>query len=488
MKITGKGSFRGVAFLIEDEQGINGGRRLVKHEYPLREEGLTEDLGKRLRAYYVRCLVVGDDHIEQAERLIKALEKSGKGVLKHPYFGEVDVLLEDYKATHSTAHQRVTRFDITFVPAFEENAPEVATDTLFSALSGYTDALNALSNEFAELLETVSDVLAFVSDNPILDLVDAVINFVESIFEGVRSVVGMFGDAKDKLTSFKNRIDVLVLSPSMLAAELQNIIRLNMGINLNSTLTTTVSSSPRATLSSIASLRDGIIQYKQNKNEVHQADITRLNARLNNLNIAKVKTLKNEVAGSVDAGTKQMKVLNELVSQYSSITMQSSVITQITLKSLLTAKVECVLARYVLSVAIIEQARIIVNAVTTSVAQKKTSENMEISIVESKSDITHFATQFDDNLENIMLDAADAGQLSGYTALADYRSAVFEDLRARSERLPNTTTVTLKDTFPALVIEHQYTGNATTWKRLALRNGIKHPLFCLGGTEIEVLQ
>ncbi len=473
MKITGKGSFRGVAFLIEDEQGINGGRRLVKHEYPLREEGLTEDLGRRLRAYYVRCLVVGDDHIEQAERLIKALEKSGKGVLKHPYFGEVDVLLEDYKATHSTAHQRVTRFDITFVPAFEDNAPEVATDTLFSALSGYTDALNALSNEFAELLETVSDVLAFVSDNPILDLVDAVINFVESIFEGVRSVVGMFGDAKDKLTSFKNRINVLVLSPSMLAAELQNIIRLNMGINLNSTLTTTVSSNPRATLSSIASLRDGIIQYKQNKNEVHQTDITRLNAKLNNLNIAKVKALKNEVTGSVDAGTKQMKVLNELVSQYGSITTQSSVMAQITLKSLLTAKVECVLARYVLSVAIIEQARIIVNAVTT---------------VESKSDITHFATQFDDNLENIMLDTADAGQLSGYTALADYRSAVFEDLRVRSERLPNTATVTLIDTFPALVIEHQYTGNATTWKRLALRNGIKHPLFCLGGTEIEVLQ
>lgn len=66
-----------MAFLIEDEQGINGGRRLVKHEYPLREEGLTEDLGRRLRAYYVRCLVVGDDHIEQAERLIKALEKIG---------------------------------------------------------------------------------------------------------------------------------------------------------------------------------------------------------------------------------------------------------------------------------------------------------------------------------------------------------------------------------------------------------------------------
>ena len=30
-KITGKGSFRGVPFLIEEEQGLDGGRRIVSH-------------------------------------------------------------------------------------------------------------------------------------------------------------------------------------------------------------------------------------------------------------------------------------------------------------------------------------------------------------------------------------------------------------------------------------------------------------------------
>ena len=46
-KITGKGSFAGVPFLIEENQTLEGGRRLVKHEYPLRDDGLTEDLGKK---------------------------------------------------------------------------------------------------------------------------------------------------------------------------------------------------------------------------------------------------------------------------------------------------------------------------------------------------------------------------------------------------------------------------------------------------------
>lgn len=46
-KITGKGSFAGVPFLIEENQSIDGGRRLVKHEYPLRDEGLNEKLRQK---------------------------------------------------------------------------------------------------------------------------------------------------------------------------------------------------------------------------------------------------------------------------------------------------------------------------------------------------------------------------------------------------------------------------------------------------------
>ncbi|WP_227718394.1 hypothetical protein [Pasteurella multocida] len=86
------------------------------------------------------------------------------------------------------------------------------------------------------------------------------------------------------------------------------------------------------------------------------------------------------------------------------------------------------------------------------------------------------------------MDNADAEQWKSYQVLETYRLILLKDLRVRGERLANAADITLKDTFPAVLLEYQHTGNAVTWKRLALRNGIAHPLFCLGGSTIEVLQ
>ncbi|MDF9346395.1 DNA circularization N-terminal domain-containing protein [Escherichia coli] len=49
-KTTGKGTFRNVPFLVIEEQKQAGGRRLVKREYPLRDTGGVNDLGKKLRS------------------------------------------------------------------------------------------------------------------------------------------------------------------------------------------------------------------------------------------------------------------------------------------------------------------------------------------------------------------------------------------------------------------------------------------------------
>jgi prophage DNA circulation protein len=40
-----RASFRGAAFLVTEHQAESG-RRVVAHEFPLRETGFTEDLGK----------------------------------------------------------------------------------------------------------------------------------------------------------------------------------------------------------------------------------------------------------------------------------------------------------------------------------------------------------------------------------------------------------------------------------------------------------
>lgn len=81
-------SFRGVGFLVDSaERG--GGRRVVVHEFPLRDDPFIEDLGRKARSFRVDGYVIGDDYLFQKNALIDALEStgSGPGELILPYYG-----------------------------------------------------------------------------------------------------------------------------------------------------------------------------------------------------------------------------------------------------------------------------------------------------------------------------------------------------------------------------------------------------------------
>ena len=389
-KMTGKGSYRGVPFLIEDEQSQNGGRRVVTHEYPLRNDGLTEDLGKRLRHYSVSCLVIGDDHISQAEALVDALEADGVGTVKHPYFGTLEVRVDDYRMRHSTDHQRVTRFDITFLPALDSNAPEIAEDTAYSVLTEYESVLDSLADEFAEMVEDVSGFIESMVDNPLYRLAETTMGFIENVFHWV-------SNALSNLTSGKTEISKSTLD-EMMAAKTNN---------------------------------------------VSESDI--LSRQFRNLH--------------------EQEIFDALMN-----------------------KTTFLLKRLVLSTLAVEYGKAISDAVTESVAQKAVTESTVAGLIESKADVQRYITEVDEQLEAVILDNADAEQWKSYQVLEAYRLILLKDLRVRGERLANAVDITLKDTFPAVLLEYQHTGNAVTWKRLALRNGIAHPLFCLGGSTIEVLQ
>ncbi|HDC1985918.1 TPA: DNA circularization N-terminal domain-containing protein, partial [Salmonella enterica] len=85
--VAGQGTFRGVPFLVYREQRQRGGRRLVKREYPLRDTGSSDDLGRKLRERTFTAIVLGDDRDSQRDALIAALEAPGAGELNHPEFG-----------------------------------------------------------------------------------------------------------------------------------------------------------------------------------------------------------------------------------------------------------------------------------------------------------------------------------------------------------------------------------------------------------------
>ena len=92
-------SFRGVPFEVDDVEA-SGGRRVVLHEYPLRDTPYREDLGRRAREFSVRGYIIQGrtyDYATSRANLLKALEAYGAGELVHPWHGEVSVVVDDYR-------------------------------------------------------------------------------------------------------------------------------------------------------------------------------------------------------------------------------------------------------------------------------------------------------------------------------------------------------------------------------------------------------
>jgi prophage DNA circulation protein len=80
-------SFRGVTFFVAESER-SGGRRIVTHEFPLRDDPFVEDLGRRARVFPVQGYVIGDDYVRERDELLAALEDTaGPGELVHPYHG-----------------------------------------------------------------------------------------------------------------------------------------------------------------------------------------------------------------------------------------------------------------------------------------------------------------------------------------------------------------------------------------------------------------
>lgn len=172
------GSFRGVAFRTEAHER-SGGRRVVVHEFPGRDEPLVEDLGRRSRQLSIDCHVVGADYRGQRDALLDALEASGPGLLVHPWHGQMMAVVLDYSSSEDQAGGICT-FRITFgeagqpvaapqaVPAglateIEADAQAAAAPALFAgrfSIDGAAGFVEAASIRLIDGMVGISQVVA----------------------------------------------------------------------------------------------------------------------------------------------------------------------------------------------------------------------------------------------------------------------------------------------------------------------------------------
>ena len=107
-------SFRGVPFFV-DAAELEGGRRTVVHELPLRRRPIVEDLGPATRIHALDLYLLGDDVFAARDRLLSALEEPGPGILVHPYLGSLEVTATAVRLRHSTREGRLVRLGVIFV-------------------------------------------------------------------------------------------------------------------------------------------------------------------------------------------------------------------------------------------------------------------------------------------------------------------------------------------------------------------------------------
>lgn len=218
-----QGSFRGVPFKTDTSQ-VQGGRRKQDREFAKRDQGNSEDLGKRLRTFTLELLVIGDDYFDQRDALEEALNTEGPGELIHPYQGTLRVQAGSYTLSESVTEGRLARFSVEFTEAGEIKFPEQVQDDVNNSIQNAGKLIDD-SKGFFESVFDLANQPAFIVEGA-TDTLDSILNFAENAVQKVTDPVTNFSFA---IRNMKASLNDLVNAPGELASRLQDAFGLLLG-------------------------------------------------------------------------------------------------------------------------------------------------------------------------------------------------------------------------------------------------------------------
>jgi DNA circularisation protein N-terminus len=185
------GSFRGVPFVVDTAAG-EGGRRIVTHQFPLRDRPFTEDLGRHAQQYRLRVFVIGDDYMDQRDALLSACQDwDGPGILIHPYLGERRCRAGRVRWTESRELGGYAAFEIEFVEDGPQPSPLSVTDTAGGLLSKLLKLLPLIKRAYAiiSLAMRHPGYLLGFAENILGSMVGAVLGLPAGTIMGLYSTV-----------------------------------------------------------------------------------------------------------------------------------------------------------------------------------------------------------------------------------------------------------------------------------------------------------
>jgi len=227
-------SFRGVAFYILRAETEIGRRSKTWYVPPRRMEGKywrqniwpqTVDMGLDADRFTIEGYVIQNkdnnfDYFEERDKLISALKTPGFGKLVHPYYGEIEVLVEGKaRIEESFEEGGIARFTMYFVQGRKSVFVELREDYIELVDLSVLDMVNAFLDAFAEGVNKFNALAAYATSlvndignmlNRVTTLVNsvagAITSLVNGIVNGIMSIVNSLGDLLDTPCELANAI------------------------------------------------------------------------------------------------------------------------------------------------------------------------------------------------------------------------------------------------------------------------------------------
>lgn len=169
LKTLHPASFKSVPFQTERDEE-EGGRRIVSHEFPNRDDPFNEDLGEAKREYDVTAYLASDTADAQADALSRVCSARGAGVLVLAMQGSITVRCLHFRRSRDKDRAGFVAYTMKFVRegavsglfsiASLANLVFAAADAIAPALSGFIAAAVSAIGQPDFVIAAATDALA----------------------------------------------------------------------------------------------------------------------------------------------------------------------------------------------------------------------------------------------------------------------------------------------------------------------------------------
>ena len=406
-------SFRGVPFHVT-KVDLKVGRRTVTHEYPQRDKPFVEDLGRATRKLTFTAFVVGDDYIEQIEKLIGAIEEPGAGTLVHPHLGEMKCSLEQVSTITFTDSTRTASVVLNAIEAGELEFPKTGSDSFTKAFQAADALQDSAIKSFCDSID-LSSVGEWVDAALSGDLLDK-LGIISS------SDLAAVFDKVDELSTLASKgLSLISMNPKEFASKLMGALGLSRAA---------------------ASVRAWSGVAKQLKNLTKHEKLKEGTKAL-----AKVK--ENHILLS---DTQKAVLVNRAAAE--TLIRQGLIAQMVGVSALVGASTDKALP---------------------SDDDVETAEVLRETVTKSYDDIVQLRQEILDAIDaELLMTTSD----EAYMALENARVAVFEAMTYRADDSNRLVVIEPGEVLPALVHAYDFHDDANRDQEIAIRNGVEHEGFC----------